>query len=63
MDMAGDFQRQKIDVIYQHTKEGRIIPMRIRMDDEDGMIQTYNIRSYNDIFDKIVYHLQANGTC
>ena len=46
--MAGDFQRQKIDVICQHTKEGDIIPLRIRLVDEDGMLQTYNIKSYKD---------------
>ena len=43
-----DFQRQKIDVICQHTKEGGIIPLRILMNDEDGMVQTYNIKSYMD---------------
>ena len=47
--MAGDWQRQKIDVICQHTKEGEIIPMRIRLVDEDGMLQTYNIKSYKDV--------------
>lgn len=46
--MVHDFQRQKIDVICQHTKEGGIIPMRIRLNDEDGMVQTYNIKSYKD---------------
>ena len=44
-----DFQREKIDVICQHTKDRRIIPMRIRLTDEDGVIQTYNIKSYKDV--------------
>ena len=35
--MVHDFKRQKIDVICQHTKEGNIIPLRIRLVDEDGM--------------------------
>ena len=44
-----DFQREKIDVICQHTKDRRIIPMRIRLSDEDGVVQTYNIKSYKDV--------------
>lgn len=44
-----DFQREKIDVICQHTNDQRIIPMRIRLKDEDGMIQEYNIREYKDV--------------
>ena len=47
--MVHDFQRQKIDVICQHTKEGEIIPMRIRLNDEDGMVQTYKIYSYRNM--------------
>ena len=47
--MAGDFQRQKIDVICQHLRDGSIIPMRIRLDDEDGVVQTFNIKSYKDV--------------
>lgn len=38
-----------IDVICQHTSKGEIIPMRIRVLDEDGMYQTYNIKSYKEI--------------
>lgn len=44
-----DFQRERIDVICQHTKDQRIIPLRIRLNDEDGMVQTYNIKSYKDV--------------
>lgn len=44
-----DFHRERIDVICQHTKDQKIIPMRIRLNDEDGMSQTYNIKSYKDI--------------
>ena len=47
--MAGDWQRQKVDVICQHTMEGEIIPLRIRLHDEDGVLQTFNIRAYKDI--------------
>ena len=38
-----------IDVICQHTKDGNIIPMRIRIYDEDGLIQTFNIKSYKEL--------------
>lgn len=44
-----DFQRKQIDVICQHTKKNRIIPLRIRLEDEDGIEQTYNIKSYKDV--------------
>lgn len=37
-----------IDVIVQYTKEGQIIPMRIKIQDEDGMYQTYSIRKYRE---------------
>lgn len=37
-----------IDVICQHTRDGSIIPLRIRMLDEDGQFQTFTIKSYND---------------
>lgn len=39
---------KKIDVICQHSKDGRIYPLKIRFDDEDGNIQTYNVRSFKD---------------
>ena len=55
-----DFQREKIDVICQHTKDQRIIPMRIRLTDEDGVIQTYNIKSYKDVTTHGSY-LMPNG--
>lgn len=40
---------QYIDVICQHCKNGKIIPMRIRLVDEDGERQTYTIKSYRDL--------------
>ena len=42
-----DFQEKSIDVICQHTKDCKIIPLRIRLEDEDGNLQTYNIKWYN----------------
>ena len=33
-------------MICQHTKDGNIIPLRVRLDDEDGQIQQLSIKSY-----------------
>jgi hypothetical protein len=38
-----------VDVICQHTRDGTIIPLRIRLQDEDQVYQTYQIQSYKDI--------------
>ena len=38
-----------VDVICQHTADGKIIPLRIRLTDEDGQWQTYNIKEYKDV--------------
>ena len=43
------YQGKKLDVICQHTREGRIIPMKIRLQDEDGVFQEYLIKSYKDV--------------
>jgi len=43
-----DFRNKKVEVICQHTKESRIIPLRVRLEDEDGIWQTYNIKAYKD---------------
>ena len=37
-----------IDVICNFTKEGEIIPLRIRVIDEDGMPQVFTIKEYKD---------------
>ena len=42
-------QDNKVDVICQHSRDGTIIPMKLRVADEDGAFQTYLIRSYKDI--------------
>ena len=44
-----DFRHKQVEVICQHTLGSRIIPLRIRLEDEDGILQTYNIKSYKDI--------------
>ena len=38
----------RIDLICQHTMEGKIIPMRMRLCDEDGELQEYTIKGYRE---------------
>ena len=38
----------KIDFICQHTMDGTVIPLRIRLRDEDGELQEYTIKGYRD---------------
>ncbi len=40
---------QLVDVICQHNKNGSMIPMRVRLVDEDGATQTYTIKNYEDL--------------
>ena len=40
---------KSIDMICQHKADGTIIPMKIRMLDEDGAYQEYKIRAYKDL--------------
>ena len=42
-------ENRNIDMICQHNCDGTIIPMKIRMEDDDGMVQEYRIRSYKDM--------------
>ena len=53
-----DFRNKQVEVICQHTKESRIIPLRVRLEDEDGVLQTYNIKAYKDTtpITGILYH-------
>lgn len=41
--------RRSVEVIVQYTKDGTIIPLRIKLEDEDGMTQVFNIKSYREI--------------
>ena len=38
-----------VDVICQHSKDGELIPMRIRVRGENGEHQVYNIKEYQDL--------------
>ena len=46
--MSMGYNERIVDVICQHTKGSRIIPLRVRLEDEDGITQTYNIKAYKD---------------
>ena len=37
---------QAVDVICQHSRDGTLIPMRVRVVDADGDLQTYTIKGY-----------------
>jgi len=39
------------DVICQHKTDGTIIPLKIRIADEDGEYQIFNIKSYKVLSD------------
>ena len=45
--MASDLQ--PVDVICQHSRDGKITPMKIRIIDEDGVFQEYKIKGYRDL--------------
>ncbi len=47
--MRVNHNAQKIDVICQHSRDGSIIPMRIRLRDEDGSYQVYSVKGYQDV--------------
>ena len=46
--MISRTEKKQVDVICQHTKEGRIIPIKIRVSDEDGELQTYHVRQFRE---------------
>lgn len=35
-----------VDVICQHTRKASIIPIRVRIEDEDGIFHEYTIKGY-----------------
>ena len=40
---------QNADVICMHSKDGKIVPLRIRIVDEDGLQQAYNIKEFREL--------------
>ena len=53
---GGDHDTQKpVDVICQHCADGSIIPIKIRVQDDEQVYNVYNIKSYTAITsDKIM---------
>ncbi len=39
-------EQKRLDVICEHTMDGNIIPIKIRLQDEDGQYQSFRVRSY-----------------
>ncbi|MBR1861543.1 MAG: hypothetical protein IJ796_06760 [Lachnospiraceae bacterium] len=37
-----------VDVICQHSRDGSILPLKVRVLDDDGEFQTYMIKDYRD---------------
>lgn len=49
-----------IDVICQHSKDGTVMPIKIRIQDDDGLYNEYMIKSYMDISsDKVLLPNEA----
>ncbi len=40
---------REVDVICQHSADGTIIPLRVRITDEDGLRQAFTIKGYKDL--------------
>ena len=48
--MSGAASRKlPVDVICQHTKEGSIIPLKVRLMDDDGEYQIFWIKGYKEL--------------
>ena len=41
--------RIQADVIAQHTMDKKMIPLKIRIQDEDGEYQTFSVRGYKNL--------------
>lgn len=54
------FKNKAVDVICQHTREGNIIPLKIRVQDEEGEFQNYVVKGYKDLSHKGSYTM-PNG--
>ncbi len=47
-----------IDVICEHTADGEIIPLKLRVRDDSGEYQSYRIHSYKDMSGRGAYDTQ-----
>ena len=55
--MAND-DLKAIDVICEHTADGEIIPLKLRVKDDNGEYQSYRIDSYRDLSGRGSYDTQ-----
>ena len=53
------FRNKAVDVICQINKDGTMFPIKIRLVDEDGLIQTYMIKAYRDLSHKGTFQLPS----
>ena len=60
MQDKNDGPHKPIDVICQINKDGSMFPIKVRLVDEDGMVQTYAIKSYRSLSASDKYQL-PNG--
>ena len=44
-----DSKAKPVDVICQHSRDGSLIPLRVRVKDDQGEYQTYRILEYKDM--------------
>lgn len=54
---ASNIDDMNIDVIAQFSRDGEIVPLKIRLTDGDGETQQYRIKQYRDITDHEEYYL------
>ena len=60
MNGKNEGSHKPIDVICQINKDGSMFPIKVRLVDEDGMYQTYAIKSYRSLSGPDKYKL-PNG--
>lgn len=49
------------DVICQHKRDGTIMPIKIRLQDDDGEFQSYQIKAYKDVSSMKREYIMPNG--
>ena len=47
-----------VDVICQHSRNGEVIPLRLRVCDEEGELHAYTIKAYRDLTGRGAYTTQ-----
>ena len=52
---------KQVEVIAQHTRDHKIIPLRIRLQDEDGEMQNYTIKAYKETSPSAGTYTMPNG--